>query len=63
MRRPPLACRPSPPQGQGYRIWILAKKDPHPNPPHKGEGTLPRAIKSSLAPKRQAIGLGQRQRK
>ncbi|RWN97920.1 MAG: hypothetical protein EOS05_06020 [Mesorhizobium sp.] len=21
---------------------MLAKKDPHPNPPHKGEGTLPR---------------------
>ncbi|CCV03425.1 hypothetical protein MESS2_1050029 [Mesorhizobium metallidurans STM 2683] len=25
--------------------------DPHPNPPHKGEGTLPRAFASSLAPK------------
>ncbi|RWN02788.1 MAG: hypothetical protein EOR84_03470 [Mesorhizobium sp.] len=24
------------------RSWILAKGDPHPNPPHKGEGTLPR---------------------
>ncbi|PAQ07783.1 hypothetical protein CIT26_19745 [Mesorhizobium temperatum] len=25
--------------------------DPHPNPPHKGEGTLPRALTSPLAPK------------
>ncbi|RUX25533.1 hypothetical protein EOA13_27135, partial [Mesorhizobium sp. M7A.F.Ca.US.011.01.1.1] len=23
---------------------ILAKKDPHPSPPHKGEGTLPPAF-------------------
>ncbi|PAQ09117.1 hypothetical protein CIT26_14250 [Mesorhizobium temperatum] len=23
--------------------------DPHPNPPHKGEGTLPRAFNSPLA--------------
>ncbi|RWB08561.1 MAG: hypothetical protein EOQ39_34980 [Mesorhizobium sp.] len=42
---------------------MLAKRGPHPNPPQKGEGTLPRAFNSSLAPKRQAIGLGGRQRK
>ncbi|RWP22475.1 MAG: hypothetical protein EOR01_14200, partial [Mesorhizobium sp.] len=30
--------------GQGNRIWILAEEDPHPNPLHKGEGTLPLAF-------------------
>ncbi|CAH2405239.1 hypothetical protein MES4922_40142 [Mesorhizobium ventifaucium] len=34
-----------------HRIWILAKVDPHPNPPHKGEGTLPRNFNFHLAPK------------
>ncbi|TIP44826.1 MAG: hypothetical protein E5X62_14395 [Mesorhizobium sp.] len=29
----------------------MASTDPHPNPPHKGEGTLPRAFISPLAPK------------
>ncbi|TIM40234.1 MAG: hypothetical protein E5Y55_28420 [Mesorhizobium sp.] len=35
--------------------------DPHPNPPHKGEGTLPRALTFPL--ERQAICRGQRQQK
>ncbi|CCV10290.1 hypothetical protein MESS4_160008 [Mesorhizobium sp. STM 4661] len=29
--------------------------DPHPNPPHKGEGTLPRAFASYFGTERQAI--------
>ncbi|TIL91404.1 MAG: hypothetical protein E5Y73_17145 [Mesorhizobium sp.] len=37
--------------------------DPHPNPPHKGEGTLPRAFDFPFGADRQAICRGQRQRK
>ncbi|RWP30691.1 MAG: hypothetical protein EOR03_24215 [Mesorhizobium sp.] len=37
--------------------------DPHPNPPHKGEGTLPLALTSSFGAVGQTICRGQRQRK
>ncbi|SJM31065.1 conserved hypothetical protein [Mesorhizobium delmotii] len=49
--------------GRATAFGILAKVDPHPNPPHKGEGTLPRAFNFPSGSERQAICRGPCQRK
>ncbi|RWM21386.1 MAG: hypothetical protein EOR74_29510 [Mesorhizobium sp.] len=34
--------------GRAIAYEILTKRDPHPNPPHKGEGMLPRAFPDAI---------------